>query len=498
MRSAIFNRLSSTVFNLVGVKGKIMGIAIILVLLLGSMLIGQSEKVFSEALRRDLIKQGVALGRYLSVRSENPLLTNNIFALHELVEDTMSSNPEIIYIIITNSRGGLILDSFETGMPRGLLDFNKVGNQHEYSQKTFTNEQGVVQDLAVPIMYGKVGQVRLGLSEKGIAATIEQLRSALWLSTLFISLLGITVAYPLSILLTKPLRELVNAAKRIGEGQLSHRVVLPWARDELGHLGAAFNEMAAKLENAEKEQEKLWQTVLHKEKMRKFLLNKVISAQEGERLRISRELHDETGQALSSVKMALASLDESLPQAEFNRRIKLMQITVTKALEEIHLLARQLRPSVLDKLGLATAVERFTKECAHHWGKDIGFTAIGFGEGELPPETKITAYRIVQEALTNAVRHSEAENISIVLQIAENKMLAIIEDDGSGFIFAEVSEEAAESKHLGLFGMQERADMLGGRLSIETGPGKGTTIYVELPIDRGEMHGTEKAEGTVG
>jgi len=488
-------RIFRKLFNLVGVKAKIMGIAVMLILLLGTLLIWQAEQTYSKVLREDLTKQGISLGNYLAARSENPILTNNIYALHELLRDTMDNNPEVSYVLITDFQGQVVIDSFDNGIPKGLSDFNQVAGGQDYSMRKFNSQHGYIQDIAIPILEGKAGQVRLGLSEKRVFNTIDALLSKLWASTILISLVGILLAYLLSTLITKPLQELVLAAKNIGEGKLSYRVSLDWAKDELGHLGVAFNEMAGKLQDAEKERQKLWQQIMHKEKMRRFLLNKVITAQEEERLRISRELHDETGQALSSINLALASLEGAETQEEFRKRVSLMQKTVRKVLEGIHLLARQLRPSVLDKLGLGAAVERFIKDCSAHWGKDIGLTTVGRIPQEMPSEIKITAYRIVQEALTNALRHAEADNISVVLQNSSGKFQVIIEDDGKGFNLDETFNKSEETNHLGLFGMQERVDMLGGNLSIETAPSNGTTIYAEIPLDGRETIGTEMQQG---
>ncbi|GAW91243.1 sensor histidine kinase [Calderihabitans maritimus] len=498
MKNKLLSRLFYTAFNLVGVRAKIMGIAVMLVLLLGTLQIWQVETSFTRILRQELTKQGVSLGRYLAARSENLLLTNNIYGLYELVRDTMDNNPEVKYILLIDSEGQLVINSFGKGIPRGLLNFNKVGEGQEYSRRIFSTGEELVQDVAIPIANGKLGQVRLGLSEIGIVTAVERMQSQLWLSTLVISLLGVGVAYLLSALINRPLRELVTATKNIGEGKLSYRVPLDWIKDELGQLARAFNEMADKLQEAEKEQARLWQEVLRKERMRRYLLSKIISAQEEERLRISRELHDETGQALSSVNLALASLDGVQDPQEFRRRVKLMQETVTKALEDIHLLCRQLRPSVLDKLGLAVAVQRLVRDCSMRWGKDIGLTVTGFDTEIIPDEVKIAVYRIVQEALGNALRHSQAENISVVLQKTENKILAIVEDDGVGFDINEMQNKDIEEKHLGLFGMQERAELLGGKLNIESALGKGTTIYVELPLEGRVSHATEKVKSAVG
>lgn len=498
MRNKLLSRLLRALFNLVGVRAKIMGIAVSLALVLGTLLIWQAGNSFTKAMRDDLTKQGVSLGRYLSLRSENLLLTKNIYALHELVRDTMKNNPEVKYILILDARGKVVMNSFGRGVPRGLLEMNRVDEGQEYSRRILTSGTELVQDVAVPILEGKAGQIRLGLSEAGINATVGALRKSLWLSTAIISLLGVLLAYGLATLLNRPLNDLVTATEKIGSGELDYRVPLDWAKDELGQLAAAFNEMSEKLQNNDKERAQLWQEIMRKEEMRRQLLNKVISAQEEERLRISRELHDETGQALSSVNLALATLEGVQEPEELRRRVKLMQETVAKALEDIHLLSRQLRPSVLDKLGLAAAVERLVRSSSLRWGKEIGLTVLGFQAEDISNEIKIAVYRIVQEALGNALRYSKAENISITLQKTGDRILAIIEDDGIGFDLEVRPELTATDRHLGLFGMQERADILGGKLCIETAPGQGTTVYIELPLMGRVDDATAEAKGVTG
>jgi signal transduction histidine kinase len=147
-------------------------------------------------------------------------------------------------------------------------------------------------------------------------------------------------------------------------------------------------------------------------------------------------------------------------------------------LEDLHRLAINLRPASLDHLGLTPALEQLVKAFRQDSDLDIKLKTVGFREDErLPQEIETTLYRVVQEALTNVVRHARASHVDVVLERREDVMLVIVEDDGKGFDLSLVKREG----HLGLLGIQERAEMLGGTLTVESKPGSGTTLFVEVP-----------------
>jgi len=135
-------------------------------------------------------------------------------------------------------------------------------------------------------------------------------------------------------------------------------------------------------------------------------------------------------------------------------------------------------------LGLAAAVQRLAEDYAEKLGIHIDCHAVGFEGRRLPPGTETALYRIVQEALTNVAKHAEAKNVSVILREGEASVLAIVEDDGKGFPVAEVMGSAAKDKRLGLFGMEERAALVAGKLTIESTPGEGTTVFVEVPFEQ--------------
>jgi PAS domain S-box-containing protein len=209
------------------------------------------------------------------------------------------------------------------------------------------------------------------------------------------------------------------------------------------------------------------------------LSRRLVEVQESERRYIARELHDETSQALTAVKFGLRLLEQEVdqPQNLLQRVADLKQLT-DKILEELHRLAMDLRPASLDHLGLVAALDQLAKSTQERYQLDIRFKIKGFsGDVRLPDYLETSLYRIVQEALTNAIRHAQAHSIDVILELLGEKAIVIIEDDGIGFDTSVIRR----SSHLGLLGMQERAQTIGGTFVIESRPGGGTTIVAEIP-----------------
>ena len=197
----------------------------------------------------------------------------------------------------------------------------------------------------------------------------------------------------------------------------------------------------------------------------------LIEGQETERKRLARELHDETGQALASIRLGLKELEAQVGADA----LAAVRALVSSALEDVRRLTVELRPPALDDYGLAAALDRLRAVVMERSEMDIQLTV---NPGlKLSPEAETALYRIVQEALTNIVKHAEAASVSIVVTDAGSSVRTLIEDDGKGFDTARVREGA-----LGLVGMRERVGVLGGRLEIQSSPGGGTTIVAEFPL----------------
>jgi signal transduction histidine kinase len=211
------------------------------------------------------------------------------------------------------------------------------------------------------------------------------------------------------------------------------------------------------------------------ERIARDALRRVVDAQELERRRLARELHDETGQALTSILLGLKALEETLETDESRAATTGLRELVVATLQDVRRLAVELRPSVLDDFGLVAALEHLTSSFAEQTGIAVDFGA-ALGDDRVPGEVETALYRIVQESLTNVVKHARAQRVSIALTRMEGSVKAVIEDDGQGFDPAH-----ADGGH-GLLGMRERLALLGGRLRIESSTGSGTTIAADVPL----------------
>jgi signal transduction histidine kinase len=203
---------------------------------------------------------------------------------------------------------------------------------------------------------------------------------------------------------------------------------------------------------------------------------RVLEAQELERRRLARELHDETGQALTSILLGLKSLEDSVGSDGARRAVGELRDLVVATLQDVRRLAVELRPKVLDDFGLVPALERLTESFAAQTGIDVRFES-GLGDERLTEEVGTALYRIVQESLTNVVKHAHARAVSIILARKVDAVAVVIEDDGRGFDPATCREDG-----FGLEGMRERAGLLEGKFQVESREGGGTTIVAEVPL----------------
>jgi signal transduction histidine kinase len=207
------------------------------------------------------------------------------------------------------------------------------------------------------------------------------------------------------------------------------------------------------------------------ERVERDALRRVVAAQELERQRLARELHDETGQALTSILLGLKQLDGESPQA-----VAAVRELVVATLQDVRRLAVELRPKVLDDFGLLPALERLTQGFAEHTGISVDLEASALTERP-PVEVETAIYRIVQESLTNVVKHAQAHSVSVVVTRSDGRIKAVIEDDGTGF-----EPETIGDGGIGLLGMRERIELLDGSLTVESSERSGTTVAVEVPV----------------
>jgi signal transduction histidine kinase len=205
-------------------------------------------------------------------------------------------------------------------------------------------------------------------------------------------------------------------------------------------------------------------------------LRRVVSGQELERRRLARELHDETGQALTSILLGLRAVEEADSPDEMSTAASDLRELVVGTLQDVRRLAVQLRPKALDDFGLVAAVEHLVQTFSEATAIRVDLEA-QLGEKRLPAEVETTLYRIVQEALTNIVKHAGASRVSVLLIRSSTSATVVIEDDGQGFDPAELREDG-----MGIIGMRERVELHEGRLTVESTPGSGATLVAEVPL----------------
>jgi signal transduction histidine kinase len=244
-------------------------------------------------------------------------------------------------------------------------------------------------------------------------------------------------------------------------------------------LTAVGRQIGIAVENA-----KLYEELKQNETVRRQLLERLIIVQEDERKRIARELHDQTGQRLTSLIMALKVLGEANSLSEVRSRLQDLRGAAAEIMEDAHDLALELRPSVLDDLGLVAALRQYLRGYRDRFRVPADFQAVGIMSERLPPDVEMALYRIAQEALSNVARHADARGVSVLLENRGDSVVLIVEDNGKGFDVSQVMGSRAHAQNLGLYGMRERASLIGGTLTIESTPGVGTTVFVETPLRR--------------
>jgi len=636
------------ILSSVSLRVKIMGIALVSIFSLGLGITWQARAMMVRSLQRELEQRGISIARDLAFRSTDLVLTNNLYGLYTLARETVQINEDVRYTFLVDPAGNVLAHSFEGGFPADPLSVNRPEEGQPYRLQRIQTEEGLILDVAVPVFDGRAGVARVGMSHRRLDGVVAGATRWLLVTMLAVSLVGIGLSSLLTWLLTRPVRALTEATRRVGEGDLSPRLT-PWAADEIGYLQESFNTMVERLARARQEmaavnesllrrnrelstlyqvsqalsgpleleaalqdvlrqtvtavgamggwvclvaagnsdcrtcatfwlngpsrfpiercphctacervrtgphpavlvpassecsacpllreddasdrmyhiaiplqvkgetvgmlnvvcqeeacQEdlglmeavgrqvgvgienaRLWEELRRKEAVRRELLHKAITAQEEERRRIARELHDEASQALAALLVSLRLMENAPSLEEARAQVARMREVVNQTLDEIRALAWELRPSVLDDLGLVPALTRYIQSCRSRFGMEIDLEVVGLDQVRLPWKVETALYRIAQEALTNAARHAGARHVSVILEKRGNQVLLIVEDDGRGFDLAQVRASSQERGRLGLYGMEERASLVGGRLTIESAPGSGTTVVVEVPL----------------
>ncbi len=243
--------------------------------------------------------------------------------------------------------------------------------------------------------------------------------------------------------------------------------------------------MVQNLRQSEQHSGRLLNQSRHLQEQLRFLSRRILSTQEEERKRISRELHDVIAQALTSINIRLAILktEATVGSKNLAKSIEHTQKMVEKSVNIVHKFAYDLRPAVLDYLGLIPALHSFMKNFTKKTGIRVSLTAFT-GVDKMDGAKRTVLYRVVQESLANAARHAQARKVEVNIRRLPNAVCMDISDNGKGFEPKRVLF-AGKCKRLGLLGIRERVEMVGGKFAVESAPGKGTTIHVQIPFDNG-------------
>jgi signal transduction histidine kinase len=551
------------------------------------------------------------------------MLTNNIYALQKLVTDTVEHNKDIAYVFILNERGKVLVHSYGDYLPSvELINANTVDTNEDDHLLMISTDEGVIRDVAMPVVKGLGGTARIGLRSTYLDQALTSITIEMIITMFGVLTLTVFIVLILTRMIVAPIRKLVDLTKKVAQGDFTARI-LAYPNDEIGKLTDSFNVMIDNLANAEKEKEEyykkvisrnreltllnsisanittiedmrmvlqrfmidlveelsinsakievkfldnletfyysnsecpqdefsenrsmllctcdkkvqknidvfplivkddkigeiricsnleldkyslqiltsivnqlsvtieniqLWFEVKQKEKVRLMLLEKIMTVQEEERKRIARELHDETSHSISSILLGLKVLQETNTEDLRKKEIDRLRELVHHTLEEVHQLAWQLRPAILDKFGLKVALESYIDEFRKKYTVEFDVIINGIEDDRLRPDIETAIFRIVQESLTNILKYSKAKSISVIIMKNNYMISVIIEDDGVGFNVEEILNKDPSKYNLGIRGMQERATLLSGTFDIESKFNEGTTIMVKIPFRNG-------------
>lgn len=302
---------------------------------------------------------------------------------------------------------------------------------------------------------------------------LTNIAATLWHFVLFASIgivISVVLNYTIVQLSLRPLRELRQTVNRLQSGRSEMRQLALGETDPDIHLlSTALNSLITQLETSNRQL--------------RLLSERAISAQEEERKRIARSLHDDTGQALSTLIINLERLENHLPaeNSELVSRLTSIRQMAADSLDCLRTIIYDLRPAILDDLGLLPAIRWYARTNLEAAGINVNLDFPDQLPG-LPQPLTTTLFRVAQEGINNIIRHSQAKNTTISIGLQGNEVYLRLQDDGHGFDLQRINHAALDMQHWGLIGIQERLELVNGRMSISSDPEHGTTLMVSAPI----------------
>lgn len=441
------------------VRTKIIGIVLALTTILGLGITWQVRSAMTGFAESELSSRGEAIALEVAAQVAEPVAEGHVATVVDILDAVVASHPDTVFAVASRPDGVVIGTAADTTeLPPGTPE-NALVDHPDEIEGLHTFSSPIAEDG---------GTVTVGMSDARLVRTVNAVTLQLLLTTLFVGAIGIVAATLLTWLLTRPILDLVKTTHMVSHGDLTARATVT-AEDEIGTLAKAFNRMVDELETNRR-------TITETERARTRLLEQLIGAQEDERKRIARELHDGVGQSLSSIILAANIIESSDPSDGAGEHAARISEEAAETLKHVRRLGRELRPSVLDDLGLVAALDRYVAEFRLRY-PEIAAEFHSDLPQRLSPVMETTMYRVIQEGMTNVARHSGARSVSVLIIQRTGTVRAIIEDNGSGF---DPEAERRNGQSVGIHGMIERVELLGGRLDIESSDA-GTSVYAEVP-----------------
>ena len=476
------------------------GIPLLLILLVFTGIEYQYRK---QVLLDDLSLLASFSGQVIENNLRQQMLANDFDSIQKLL-DSIGENEDFRVIYLLNTAGQVIFAPRGEGVGQQLDktrpdchpchslpepdELKSVVVQTSEGENVFRSMNPIKNDPACAQCHDPrqrlIGLLLIDISTASLGESLNRsLReSLLWSVAPLLVVLGV-VNFGLNHFILSRLEKFAALIRNISVDQALPRLPVQHA-DELDRLALAFNRMAEQEETHRHENIALSNDLRQQNLLRGELLKRLISAQEDERQRVARELHDEMGQSLSGLSLQIGAAQRLLlsdpPRA--GEQLEQLRELVQEASDQMHDMILALRPSVLDDLGLAAALRSQAERLFEH--TDIRFTLDASQlQGRLPPEVETALYRVFQEALNNSLRHSHASQVKMALAKTETAFEGQYHDNGQGFDAAQIHENVESGRGFGLLGMQERITQCGGRLEIQSAPGEGTNLFIYIPLD---------------
>ncbi len=466
-------------FLSVPVYVKIFGIIFLAVIILEFATIISIYIIFYKAEYNRLEKSGNAAGKIISYKIEDYIEAGNVAGLRKILCYTVRNSTLLDYAMVKNENGKTIVFVTKKGLKSSGKKISP-GYSFEYINKNAVDLKFNILNDDKSGKYGpvgaKIGTLQLGVSSDTFHYFFKITVTLIIFVLIPLIILAVIFLWWMSKTVLKPLSELQEASESAKRGNYDITVKTPkFADEKLTGLINGFNNMMLAFRKTEDK----WQT---KDLRRKEFIEEVIKAQELERKKLSRELHDEMEQFLVYINMKFKVLEKLYGIGEENKDIEEMRSYIAKEFDNIKNITKELRPGVLYELGLYKAIMQYAEEIKFNHGIDVEIFTSGMQEFKADEYTEINIYRIFQEAFSNIIRHSNATAVKIAINFENCIFHAVIEDNGKGFKPGKTDKNKDEN--FGIIGMKERAEILRGGLHIKTKAGSGTSVSFNIPIDK--------------